>query len=146
MYGPSVITPNMHLHGHLRECFKDYGPVYNFWLFSFERYNGIFENFPTSTRSLEIQLMQRFVRDSSLSSFCLPESFQSDFSCILQSISTPVIQGSLRSTLHGVNYQPGSLQDLRDWCCDAIEVEKPNSYHLSVFSIDIILMNLIPYF
>ena len=28
MYGTSAITPNMHLHCHLRECFLDYGPVY----------------------------------------------------------------------------------------------------------------------
>jgi len=61
MYGSSVVTPNMHLHCHLKECLVDYGPVYNFWLFSFERYNGIFENFPSSTRSLEIQLMWRFL-------------------------------------------------------------------------------------
>ena len=134
MYGPSIITPNMHLHGHLKECLEDYGPVYNFWLFSYEHYNGIFENFPTSTRSVEIQLMQRFIREFTLSSFCLPESFQADFNSILQSISTPVVQGSLKSTLHGVDYQQGSLQDLKDWSCNTIEVKKPNSYHLSVFS------------
>ena len=133
MYGSSIITPNMHLHCHLKDCIKDYGPVYNFWLFSFERYNGIFENFPTSTRSVEIQLMQRFIGEFSLSSFCLPESYRSDFSCILQTISTPVLQGSLKSTLHGVDHQPGSLLDLQDWSCEAIEVITPKSFHLSVF-------------
>ena len=28
MYGSSVITPNMHLHCHIRQCLEDYGPVY----------------------------------------------------------------------------------------------------------------------
>ena len=132
MYGSSIITPNTHLHCHLRNCLKDYGPVYYFWLFSFERYNGIFENFPTSTR-VEIQLMQRFISEFSLSSFCLPESFQSEFSCILPTISTPILHGSLKSTFHSVDNQPGSLKDLNNWSSDTIEVNKPNSYHLSVF-------------
>ena len=41
LHGPSVITPNMHMHGHLSECIKDYGPLHAFWLFSFEHYNGL---------------------------------------------------------------------------------------------------------
>ena len=35
LYGTSTITPNMHLHGHLAECVKDYGSIYGFWLFAF---------------------------------------------------------------------------------------------------------------
>lgn len=34
LYGKESITPNMHLHGHLKECMLDYGPVFSFWLFS----------------------------------------------------------------------------------------------------------------
>ena len=34
MYSKSVITPNMHMHCHLKEVILDYGPVYAFWLFS----------------------------------------------------------------------------------------------------------------
>lgn len=40
-FGNEVITPNMHLHAHLDNCMYDFGPVYAFWLFSFERENGI---------------------------------------------------------------------------------------------------------
>jgi hypothetical protein len=40
-YGPEVITPNIHLSLHLAECCRDYGPVYSFWCYSFERMNGI---------------------------------------------------------------------------------------------------------
>ena len=37
LYGNDRVTPNMHLHCHIKECIFDYGPVYSFWLFSFER-------------------------------------------------------------------------------------------------------------
>ena len=37
LYGTGRITPNMHMHIHLADCVLDYGPVYSFWLFSFER-------------------------------------------------------------------------------------------------------------
>ena len=40
-YGKSLIKPNLHLSLHLNECCKDYGPLYSFWCFSFERMNGI---------------------------------------------------------------------------------------------------------
>ena len=41
--GQEYVTPNMHLHGHLIERLFDYGPIYSFWLFSFERFNGLLE-------------------------------------------------------------------------------------------------------
>ncbi|GBC52302.2 uncharacterized protein LOC107327733 [Rhizophagus irregularis DAOM 181602=DAOM 197198] len=41
-HGRDKITPNLHLSLHLRDCSSDYGPLYAFWCFSFERMNGIF--------------------------------------------------------------------------------------------------------
>ena len=63
MYGRSLTTPSMHMHMHchLREVLLDYGPVYSYWLFSFVRYNGILGSQPTNNRSIEAQLMQRFI-------------------------------------------------------------------------------------
>jgi hypothetical protein len=40
-YGRDKITPNLHLSLHLCECSLDFGPLYAFWCFSFERMNGI---------------------------------------------------------------------------------------------------------
>jgi hypothetical protein len=40
-YGRDKVTPNLHLSLHLRECICDFGPVYAFWCFSFERMNGM---------------------------------------------------------------------------------------------------------
>ena len=42
LYGRHRVTPNMHLHAHLKDCILDFGPVYSFWLFSFERFNIFF--------------------------------------------------------------------------------------------------------
>ena len=44
------ITPNLHLSLHLYECSSDYGPLYAFWCFSFERMNGILGNLSNSNR------------------------------------------------------------------------------------------------
>ncbi len=52
LYGKAIVTPNMHLHGHITECIEDYGSVYVFWCFSYERYNGILGNFPTNKRNI----------------------------------------------------------------------------------------------
>lgn len=40
-YGPEMIMPNIYLSLHISECCRDYGPVYLFWCYSFERMNGI---------------------------------------------------------------------------------------------------------
>ena len=68
LYGSQFLTLNMHLHLHLPECFQDYGPCYSFWLFSFERYNGILGRYHTNHRSIEIQLMQKFMENMHMKS------------------------------------------------------------------------------
>lgn len=65
LYGAQFVTPNMHLHCHLATCLKDFGPLHGYWLFSFERYNGLLGNQPTNNRAIEIQLMNRFLKDNS---------------------------------------------------------------------------------
>ncbi|GES94279.1 hypothetical protein GLOIN_2v1776801 [Rhizophagus clarus] len=40
-YGKGLITLNIHLSLHLAECCYDYGLIYSFWCFLFERMNGI---------------------------------------------------------------------------------------------------------
>ena len=61
LYGKNCITPNLHLHCHIKQCIYNYGPVYNFSLYSYERYNGILEYFPSSNHLIEIQIMQRYL-------------------------------------------------------------------------------------
>lgn len=130
MYGTAIITPNMHMHCHLKQCILDYGPIYSFWLFSFERYNGIFESFPTNSCSVEVQCMQRFVHEFSVSTASLPQSYQPDFNVLIQNVD-PVVQGSVKATL-----QPFCpripLQELVDWT-KPTSVVLPQSYILAAF-------------
>ncbi|CAB4481191.1 unnamed protein product [Rhizophagus irregularis] len=39
-YGPEFITSNIHLALHIPDCCHDYGFIYSFWLFPYERLNG----------------------------------------------------------------------------------------------------------
>ena len=51
----------MHLHLHLRRVLEDYGPAHSFWLFSFERYNGLLGSFHRNTHDIEPQFIRRFL-------------------------------------------------------------------------------------
>ena len=77
--GKDLVTPNMHLHGHLKECLLDYGPFHSFWCFSFERFNGVLGSFHTNNRSIEIQLMRKFLSQTKVKDFEYPEMFQETF-------------------------------------------------------------------
>lgn len=56
---------NMHLHLHLLHSFQDFGPANAFWLYAFERYNGILGSFHTNNVRIECQIMQRFLESQS---------------------------------------------------------------------------------
>ena len=140
LYGKNMITPNMHLHCHLKQSLLDYGPIHNFWLFSFERYNGILEHFPSNNRSIEIQLMQRFIREFELSSSChnLPMDYQTDFSSLFDNNIEPVLQGSLQVTIHGKFISRFDPRNVTDWTLAAysknIDIAFPKSYFRSTLT------------
>ena len=134
LYGNRIITPNMHLHCHLKQCLHDYGPIHNFWLFSYERYNGILEHFPSNKRSLE---MQRFLQKCSLfTSFqFLPNEFESDFGHIFKSHFEPALQGSVKVTIHGDMITSVNPNDVQDWSISGItDISFPKSYSRSTLS------------
>ena len=79
LYGKKVITSTMHMHAHLRSCIEDYGPLHSFWLYAFERYNGVLGSIPNNNRSIEVQLMNRFTSDSNMLSISLPMEFKDQF-------------------------------------------------------------------
>ena len=54
LFGGNNCILNMHLALYLKEQIKDFGFVYGFWCFSFERYNGIMGNYHTNNHSIEI--------------------------------------------------------------------------------------------
>ena len=79
--GELAITPNMHLHLHLKECVENYGSIYGFWLFSFERYNGILGSYHTNSKTVEIQIMRKFMTSGILANmqYNLPEDYKNFF-------------------------------------------------------------------
>ena len=66
LYGEKACTINMHLHLHLLQCIKDYGATSGFWLYAFERYNGLLGSFHTNNKSVECQIMKSFLQQQSL--------------------------------------------------------------------------------
>ncbi len=60
-FGGKAVKPNMHMHCHLYECIDDFGSVYSFWLYPFERYNGNLGDFHTNNHSMEVTLMRKFI-------------------------------------------------------------------------------------
>ena len=68
IYGKEVCTPNTHLHLHLKQCMIDFGPVFSFWCFSFERFNGILGNYHTNKKDIVITTMRVFCKEAKINS------------------------------------------------------------------------------
>ena len=116
IYGKDRVTPNMHLHGHLVDCMNDFGPVYSFWLFSFERYNGLLGSIPSNKKSIEMQIMNRFCRDNETIGSNYPEECYTDF--------YPFV-----AKLGKVNIDRGALHDILG--SDYVSILKLSSRHFN---------------
>ena len=90
LFGKTIITPNMHMHCHLRQCLEDYGPLHTFWCFSFEQYNGKLGSMPNNNKAIEVQLMKKFLRDVQTSATQLPEELTEQVSELLSATITSV--------------------------------------------------------
>ena len=71
-FGKDACTPNMHLHLHLKECALDYGPLYSYWCFPFERYNGTLSGYSTNKKDIEKQIVKKFFRSQLIRSLPTP--------------------------------------------------------------------------
>lgn len=62
IYGKDFITPNVHMHIRLKEIFRDFGLAYAFWLFGFERHDGLLGSIDTNRKgSFEVTFAKAFV-------------------------------------------------------------------------------------
>lgn len=126
LFGKSCITPNMYMHAHLCACTEDYGPLHGYWLFPFERYNGILGSMPNNNKSIENQLMSRFIREGNIISAQLPDEYSNEFtpilpsSCSIGSVSdtlslssVPSVNTSwvMDSSIHVPNYSSRCMLD-----------------------------------
>ena len=118
-YGKERVTPNMHLHLHLKQCILDYGPVYSFWLFSFERFNGILGAFRTNNRSVEIQIMRKFLQKHELRDIPLPERFRETIQPVFQLLQEAQQVGTLGESIPSIpstlNLSVGQVQRCLEW-------------------------------
>ncbi len=89
----------MHMHCHIRSCIEDYGPSHGFWLFAFERYNGILGSVPNNNRCIELQLMKRFVADGLLKRAPLPSEYTEEHGCHFTCPEQSKPVGSLADTI-----------------------------------------------
>jgi len=74
LYGKENCTPNMHMHLHLKDSILNYGPVYGFWCYPFERFNGILGSFQKNWVSPELQMFKTFLTYQDLLLSNLPGS------------------------------------------------------------------------
>ena len=87
LYGTEKCTINMHLHGHLANCIEDFGPVYSFWCFAYERMNGVLGAYHTNTHHISIQYMRRFLDSKSYAPVYWPSEFVDEYLPVLRHCS-----------------------------------------------------------
>ena len=61
---------------HLRDCCSDFGSIYAFWCFAFERCNGVLGSFQTNNRCIESQIMKKFIFQQQIFKLQFPTEFQ----------------------------------------------------------------------
>ena len=109
LYGRKNCNINLHLHTHLSSCILDHGPVYSFWLFSFERLNGILGSFHTNCHDVSLQLMRRFLNVSQNYGVDFwPKEYRAEFGPLLSNwqYSKGSLMADLDSTTHVCNPLP----------------------------------------
>ena len=97
--GSHCVTINTHLHLHYAQCLKDYGPCYGYWLFSFERYNGILGKYHTNRKSIEIQLMRTFLNDAYVRS--LADNVDPSHQSVIENLLNNKVDSAFTETLFG---------------------------------------------
>ncbi|GET66746.1 uncharacterized protein LOC109476669 isoform X1 [Rhizophagus irregularis DAOM 181602=DAOM 197198] len=63
-YRPEFITSNIHLALHIPDCCRDYGSIYSFWLFPYERLNGYIGSYPNSNRQIKPGLIRIVLKNT----------------------------------------------------------------------------------
>lgn len=109
LYGSQYVTPNMHLHCHLTDCVRDYGPIYGFWLFSFERYNGWIENYSTNKKNIEGQLMRRFMMDVNIANMPSVDIQDDSLQAVMSEFERTTARGTLLTHDRGTSVESVSM-------------------------------------
>ncbi len=106
---------------HITDCMKDHGPVYSFWLFAFERMNGIMGSIPTNNHQIPVQLMRKLACMQTTDASQWPSEFEFEFSSVLRKF--PQERGSLASTMEQSCSTTKPLPPVSERVFDEFEIE-----------------------
>jgi hypothetical protein len=121
IYGKTACTPNMHLHAHLKECILDYGPISSFWVFPFERYNGVMGSFVNNWMTPEMQMMRKFTSYQNILSYANASPLNCPLQDFIQScMNSECNVGSLQSTMGDVYKQEMYAKNIHDIKINAV--------------------------
>ncbi|GBC36556.2 uncharacterized protein LOC110040724 [Rhizophagus irregularis DAOM 181602=DAOM 197198] len=106
-YGAEKITPNLHLCLHICHCALDYGPLYAFWCFSYERMNGLLGSYHSSNRRIEPELLKTIQFNSLLDQFSSCAQDHQHLSTCITLITPKETTGSLviHDEINGIDYR-----------------------------------------
>ena len=129
LYGKEACTMNMHLHGHLTECIRDFGPVYSFWCFAYERMNGILGEYHTNNHHISVQFMRRFLDSKEYAPHKWPKEFAKDYlpllnHCIYNKGS--LMQTNLETEIQSQKYR--ALPPIREFVLSEIQKSELRRY------------------
>jgi len=97
LYGTDWVTPNLHLHLHMKDCILNYGPMAGFWLFGFERFNGMLGDFPNSHRSVEVEILRKFSIGTTAQGM-IHDADMAPYLEVLQKVKERTVAGTLSET------------------------------------------------
>ena len=138
IYGKKHCNMNMHLHGHLKECIQDYGPVYSFWCFAFERMNGVLGSYHTNNHNISVQLARRFLDNKIYAVFNWPNIFIDEYAPLL--LKFQHYKGSLKVGSDYSKVQP--LPPITESAFTALEVDAIKTVlELPTHSTDLLLLH-----
>jgi hypothetical protein len=115
--------------------------VASFWCFSFERFNGILGGTPTNKRSVELQIMRRFVISRYFDEGTLPIQFQDEFLGLCSRSTTDISGNHTSHTEWSESYAFKKIAceypvtDEIDWKNQS-DITPPSSYRISHFDTD----------
>ena len=110
------------------ECVKDFGPMNSFWLFSFERYNGILGDKPTNNRAIESQLLKRFVEENFNLQLLLTADISGDAGLVFSSIVKEHALG-----VHSLKHHNTEISEAVQSTSSKFEFVPASKYTIGVF-------------
>ncbi len=122
IHGPCTLpnlTPNMNLAAHITDCIQNHGPVYYFWLFAFDRMNGIMGSMPTNNHQIPVQLMRKLTCMQVTDASQWPSEFEMKFTSVLNTF--PRECGSLAPTVEHVSSKIQLLPPISERVFDDLE-------------------------